>query len=74
MCIYRKCAVGFIAFALAIGVFAANKSAQEYYNDGFEAQSSENWYKAVEAYQEALQKNNAYGEAWYNLAFCTYQL
>ena len=74
MCIYRKCAVGFIAFALAIGVFAANKSAQEYYNDGFEAQASENWYRAVEAYQEALQKNNAYGEAWYNLAFCTYQL
>lgn len=76
MGVYRKCALGFLAFALTIAepAIAATKSAQDYYNDGFEAQSEENWYRAVEAYQEALQKNTAYGDAWYNLAFCTYQL
>ena len=57
MGVYRKCAAGILAFALAISAFSATKSAQEYYNDGFEAQSNENWYRAVESYQEALQKN-----------------
>ena len=59
MGVYRKCALGFLAFALTIAepAIAATKSAQDYYNDGFEAQSEENWYRAVEAYQEALQKN-----------------
>ena len=74
MGVYRKCAAGVLAFALAISAFSATKSAQEYYNDGFEAQSNENWYRAVESYQEALQKNPAYGDAWFNLAACTYQL
>ena len=76
MGLYKKSAWCFLAFALAIGTpaFSAAKSAQDYYNDGYSAQCNENWYRAVEAYQEALQKNSAYGDAWFNLSFCTYQL
>ena len=74
MCLHKKFASGILAIALAASVFPAQKSAQDYFNDGLEAQNNENWYKAAESYQEALQKNPAYADAWFNLASCTYQI
>ncbi|MCR5289861.1 MAG: tetratricopeptide repeat protein [Treponema sp.] len=50
------------------------KTASELYTAGVERQSSEDWYGATELFQEALAKNPTYGDAWFNLAQCAYQL
>ena len=36
-------------------------------------QDRQDWYGASESYQEALQYNPDYGEAWLGLAQCTYE-
>lgn len=64
-----------VIFVFAMNIaFSAEKTAQDFFNEGLQAQNAENWYRAVESYQEAVLKNPAYSDAWFNLAQCTYQL
>ena len=53
---------------------SARISAADNYRNGIESQSSEDWYTASEYFREALQSNPAYGDAWFHLAECVYQL
>ncbi|MFI3256944.1 MAG: tetratricopeptide repeat protein [Spirochaetales bacterium] len=50
------------------------QTALDLYTQGQGAQSKEDWYAATEFYMEALDKNPAYGEAWFSLAQCAYEL
>lgn len=49
-------------------------SALELFSRGMELQNSKDYYGAIEAYREALIVNDRYGDAWYNLAMCTFYL
>lgn len=55
-------------------VFAAEKTAVQFFDAGLEAQTKENWYIASQSYMEAIQQNPVYGDAWFHLAQCSYQL
>ncbi len=50
------------------------QSALSLYNKGKAQQDAGNYYSAVESYREALELNGRYGDAWYALAQCTYEL
>lgn len=52
----------------------ANKSALEYFDEGLNAQNTEDWYSASESFMEAVKKNPVYSEAWFHLSQCSYQL
>ncbi|HZK20207.1 MAG TPA: tetratricopeptide repeat protein, partial [Treponemataceae bacterium] len=47
-------------------------SAVELYKAGQEHQAKEDWYSAIELYQEALNVNPSYGDVWFALAKCSY--
>lgn len=49
-------------------------SAASLYQQGLEKQRSEDWYGASELFQEALDVNPSYGDAWFHLAQCAYEL
>ncbi|OJF76158.1 MAG: hypothetical protein BKP49_08395 [Treponema sp. CETP13] len=66
----RKLCCTCIVLVMFFGLFAA--TAPELYQKGQEYQSKEDWYSAIEAYQEALKLNYAYGEVWFALAECSY--
>ncbi|MBR6215978.1 MAG: tetratricopeptide repeat protein, partial [Spirochaetaceae bacterium] len=53
---------------------AKKPSALEWYNRGKDEQDVQNWYTAIELYQEAVRANPSYGQAWLSLAECTYAL
>ena len=53
---------------------AQQKTALSLYNKGMQFQQREDYYSAIESYREALQLNPQYGDAWYNLALCTFHL
>lgn len=53
---------------------AKTPSALEWYEKGKDEQDAQNWYSAIEYYQEALRSNPSYGQAWLSLAECTYAL
>lgn len=56
-------------------IYAQNSgSALDLFKRGLELQNQKNYYGAIEAYREALIVNDRYGDAWYNLAMCTYFL
>jgi len=59
-----------ILFLVCFCLFAS--TAPQLYKDGKEAQDKEDWYTAIEFYQEALKINPSYGEVWYALAQCSY--
>lgn len=44
------------------------------FNKGKSFQNDDDYFSAIENYREAVSKNPQYGEAWYNLALCTYYL
>ena len=52
----------------------ADLPASALYQRARDFQAREDWYAAVELYQEALNKNPSYGEAWFALAECSYEL
>lgn len=79
MKIYNKkfCLLALLFFTSisANPVFAqVKKTAVSLYNQAHALQEREDYYGAIEAYQEALQMNPQYGDAWYNLALCTFSL
>ena len=53
---------------------ASTLTARQLYEQGQQAQRAGDWFSAVEAYQEAVQLNSVYGDAWYALAECSYAL
>ena len=61
----------FFSFSI---VFAEDKTAVQLFDAGVEAQANENWYIASQSYMEAIQLNPVYGDAWFHLAQCSYQL
>ncbi len=64
-------------FVFLFDAFAQNskaKSALELYNSAKEFQEQDDYFSAVELYKETLDLNPQYGDAWYNLAQCSYFL
>jgi tetratricopeptide (TPR) repeat protein len=51
---------------------SVTSQARQFYEDGQILQDKQEWYSAIEKYQEALRLNPAYGEVWYALAECAY--
>lgn len=64
----------FFLIAFAMPLFAREETALELFGRAQELQERSQWYDAVDLYQEALELNPQYGEAWYNLALCSYAL
>ena len=70
------------AFALCLSALSgqnasvrnADMTASDLYKRARDFQAREDWYAAVELYQEALNKNPSYGDAWFSLAECSYEL
>ncbi|MBQ3801613.1 MAG: tetratricopeptide repeat protein, partial [Treponema sp.] len=60
--------------AAGLSAQTRSKSATSLYDDAYREQQAGNYYGAVESYREALQLNPQYGDAWYNLATCVYNL
>lgn len=58
----------------AVPLFAQEETALELFKRAQELQDRSQWYDAVDLYQEALELNPQYGDAWYNLALCSYAL
>ncbi|WP_428768892.1 tetratricopeptide repeat protein [Treponema sp. HNW] len=52
----------------------ADMTASDLYKRARDYQAREDWYAALELYQEALNKNPSYAEAWFALAECSYEL
>ncbi|MDE5899706.1 MAG: tetratricopeptide repeat protein [Treponemataceae bacterium] len=52
----------------------AAKTAPELFSEGVRAQERENWHAASQHFMEAVQRNPVYGDAWFHLAQCSYQL
>ena len=70
--------VAAVACALCAGPQAQGvrqgEGALSLYQKAFSLQQEGDFYGAVESYREALLVNPQYGDAWYNLAICTYNL
>mgnify|MGYP002623835354 CR=1 FL=1 len=58
----------------ACGLFAQSQTAYSLYQKANALQQRGDYYGAVESYREALMLNSRYGDAWYNLSVCTYNL
>lgn len=69
----RKCLSVFI-FSLSAYAFSENLGALKYFERGVQKQNVEDYYGASEDFQEALQANKSYGEAWFHLAQVTYAI
>ncbi len=65
-----------IIFTLCIFLFSSvwAQTALDFYMQGKASQSREDWYSATEYYLEALEINPTYGDAWFSLAECAYEL
>lgn len=67
----------FVFISLSAAVFAQNSVSQgsnplRFYESGIKKQEKEDFYGASEDFQLALQRNPAFGEAWFHLAEVTY--
>lgn len=71
---FFKKIISLICISGTVCLYAESKSAVSLFNKGVFEQQSQNYYAAVDAFTEALQKNENYGEAWFHLAQCTYEL
>ena len=64
----------FLALFSITQLFAQEKTAVELFSLAEKAENLEKWYEASQFYMECLQKNPVYGDAWFHLAQCSYQL
>lgn len=57
-------------------VFEASSSlsALDLFNRGIDYESQKLWWNASESFQEAVQKNPNYADAWFHFAKCSYQM
>ncbi len=67
----------FVSVSLSAAVFAQKTALQnstplDFYDSGIRKQEKEDFYGASEDFQLALQKNPAFGDAWFHLAEVTY--
>lgn len=69
-----KIFVCFFVFSLASFAFSQNASALRLFERGLEKQGLEDYYGASEDFQQALQVNKSYGDAWFHLSQVTYAL
>lgn len=65
---------GTLAAALSAQGRGTGRTAIELFADGQELQAHKQWFDAMDLYQEALSMNPQYGDAWYNMALCSYAL
>lgn len=63
----------FFIFSSAL-ISAESLSALKLYERGLHRQQREDYFGASEDFQQALQQNKSYGEAWFHLAEVTYSL
>ena len=63
-----------LVFSLASFAFSENLGALKLFERGVQKQNAEDYYGASEDFQQALQANPSYGEAWFHLAEVTYAL
>lgn len=61
-------------FSLASFAFTQNLGALKLFERGLQKENAEDYYGASEDYQQALQANPSYGEAWFHLAQVTYAI
>ncbi|MBQ8681167.1 MAG: tetratricopeptide repeat protein [Treponema sp.] len=61
-------------FSLSLSAFSQNLGALRLFDRGVAKQNSEDYYGASEDFQQALQANPSYGEAWFHLSQVTYSL
>ena len=65
---------GTLAAVLSAQGRGTGRTAIELFADGQELQAHQQWFDAMDLYQEALSMNPQYGDAWYNMALCSYAL
>ena len=65
---------GTLAAVLSAQERGTGRTAIELFADGQELQAHKQWFDAMDLYQEALSMNPQYGDAWYNMALCSYAL
>ena len=65
---------GTLAAVLSAQGRGTGRTAIELFADGQELQAQKQWFDAMDLYQEALSMNPQYGDAWYNMALCSYAL
>lgn len=65
---------GTLAAVLSAQGRSTGRTAIELFADGQELQAHKQWFDAMDLYQEALSMNPQYGDAWYNMALCSYAL
>lgn len=65
---------GILAAVLSAQGRGTGRTAIELFADGQELQAHKQWFDAMDLYQEALSMNPQYGDAWYNMALCSYAL
>ena len=65
---------GFVIFSLGTLAFSQNVGALRLFERGVAKQNIEDYYGASEDFQQALQVNGSYGEAWFHLSQVTYAL
>lgn len=74
----RFCIYAVVACVALSGSFisaqASSTNALELYGKARRAQQEGDYYGAVESYREALLVNPQFGDAWFNLATCVYNL
>ena len=61
-------------FSLSLSAFSQNLGALRLFDRGVAKQNNEDYYGASEDFQQALQANPSYGEAWFHLSQVTYSL
>ena len=64
----------FVIFSLSVSAFGESQSALKYFDSGVQKQNAEDYYGASEDFQQALQANKAYGDAWFHLSQVTYAI
>lgn len=63
------------ALFCASSIFSqGSKNAASLFDEGRNFQEERDWWKASEKYQEALEINPSYADAWYRLAQCSYEM
>ena len=64
----------FLVFSLGFSVFSENLGALKFFERGVQKQGIEDYYGASEDFQQAIQANKSYGEAWFHLSQVTYAI
>ena len=68
------CAALLLGTVFNVQFFSQSKTALDLFNSGLEFEYAENYFAAVEKYREALNNNPDYGDAYFHLAQCSFEL